>query len=57
MILQNHILDYNLNNKKFFIGRLSGNETIKNAQNNYWTNVFKEDMPKNPKLCENSSYW
>jgi hypothetical protein len=37
--------------------RWNDNETIQNAQNKYWTNVFKEDMPKNPKLCENSCYW
>ena len=38
-------------------GRWNNNETIKNAQNKYWTNVSNEDLPKNPKLCENSSYW
>lgn len=38
-------------------GRWNNNETIKNVQNKYWTNVLKEDLPKNPKLCENSSYW
>ena len=38
-------------------GRWVNNETIKNAQNKYWMNVLKEDLPKNPKLCENSCYW
>ena len=28
IILQNHIMDCNINNKKFFIGRLSGNENL-----------------------------
>lgn len=25
--------------------------------NSQWTRPFKEDMPKNPELCENSCYW
>ena len=25
--------------------------------NNYWTESFTEDKPKNPQLCEGSCYW
>jgi len=38
-------------------GRWVNNLTIRNAQNTYWTNVLDKDRPKNPQLCENSSYW
>jgi len=38
-------------------GRWINNSTIRNAQNECWTNVLQEDRPNNPQLCENSSYW
>lgn len=38
-------------------GRWKSNETIRANQNQYWTQVMEEDRPKDPRLCENSSYW
>jgi len=38
-------------------GRWKTNDTIKASQNQYWTQVIDKDRPKDPGLCENSSYW